>query len=234
MYLHDLGASLLRRWPLVLVLLALTAGGCALVGYRTPPVFETRASVLLVPPRSTQAPSANRYLLLDGMDPAVDVLTRSLNSDATQEVVSRLEPDGEYTVVADGSTSAPIFIITVNGATRPIAQRTLNAVLTQVPANLDALQSSLGIAPKSLITSKLVAREGEPKQLFKGEIRMLGGLAAGGLLATCVLVAAADSLLLKRREELDRRRQDEVEELPDDELVDDRHGVADLSSSRLR
>ena len=156
MYLKDLTASLLRRWYLFLTALILTAGACFGVVHLVGPTYKQSASIVLLPPKSPDA-DTNRYLDLGSLSQAVDVLVRSLQSDATHARVVPTPGTGDYTVAPDPTTSAPIAVITATAGSPGSAAKILAAVLTQVPDNLTALQSNLGIGDTNRITSIVVA-----------------------------------------------------------------------------
>lgn len=199
MDMRDLWTTLARRWMLTLCCLAASAALVLVVVARVPPTYESSADVVLVPPRSAEDPTANRYLSLSGLRQAVDVLTRSLGSDRTVRQIRAQAPAGSFEVMADFTTSAPIVIVTSRAATAGQAQRLLDAVIAQVPLSLDALQRSVQIATKDQITPQVVAEDEQPRTVFKQQVRAIGAALAFALLATVMLVAAADNIASRRR-----------------------------------
>lgn len=207
MYMRDLWTTLARRWLLTLFCLAASGALVLVVATKVPPTYESTADVVLVPPKSAEDPTANRYLSLSGLRQAVDVLTRSLGSDRTVTQIRDRAPAGTFETAADFTTSAPIVIVTVEAPTADQAQRLLDAVIAQVPLSLNALQKSVQIETKDQITPQVVAEDEEPQAVNKKQVRAVGAVLALALLASAMLVAAADSLLLRRRR---ARQEDEA------------------------
>jgi len=198
MYMRDIWASLARRWILVLVCLLATAGLGYMTAQKVPPTYQSTADMVLVPPKSTLDPKANRYLSLGGLRQAVDVLTRSVGSDSTDDAIRLVAPEGKFETSADFTTSAPILIVTASADTPLATQKLLDAVLAQVPVNLRELQKSVQIDPKYQITPQMVAQDDEPKTVMKTQIRAVGAVVALSLLVSAMLVGAVDNRLVRR------------------------------------
>ena len=120
MYMSTLGRIALRRWPLVVLALLMTGSGLFAVSTMVQPEYKSSASVVLIPPKSLEEPDSNRYLSLGSLDQAVGVLVRSLVSDEVRSQVAAETTVGDYDVVADWTTSAPILVVT---ATAPTPRR---------------------------------------------------------------------------------------------------------------
>lgn len=209
MYMHDVGASLVHRWYLFLLALLASGGLCLLVADLVPATYESKASIVLVPPESTvnpvgenpdaQTPRGNPYLYLGGLDQALDVVIRSVDSAQTHETVARTVP-GEFEVTPDWTTSAPLLVVKAEAATSAETARLLEAVLAQVPVSLGRLQDRLDIPAESRITTFVVAADETPLPDRTIQIRLVA-LAGGGSLALFALVIAAlDGLLQRRRQ----------------------------------
>lgn len=198
MYMRDLWASLARRPFLVAVCLLATIGLTYVAAGQVKPTYESRADVVLVPPKSAEDPTINRYLSLGGLRQAVDVLTRSLGSDTTLKAVQKVAPQGTFEAQSDATTTAPILIVTTKAATPAQAQAILEAVLEQIPINLRELQDSVNIAKANQITPQRVATDDEPKANHKKQIRAVGAGAAFLLIVSALLVGAVDNRLLRR------------------------------------
>lgn len=205
MYLRDLADSLLRRWFLVVVAVMMTAGMCFLASRAIPPTYETKATMVLVPPKSVVEPTANRFLELSSLTQAVDVLTRLLNADETQELVHKKAPVGTYEATVDDATSAPVLVVTAKAPTAAEAGALVDAVLKQAPSSLSGLQSALAIAPKSAITSIPLTRD-DPKASQKSRLRAIAALGVVGLAGGAVLIGALDGFLLVRAKKKALRR----------------------------
>lgn len=199
MYLKDLRASLARRWYLVVAGLLLTG----LLGLATlklvPATYEANASDVLLPPQSSVIEGGNPFLYLGGLSQALDVLTRSLQSDATQSVIADLHPDIEYTIAPDRTTTGPILLITTDSSSPSEAMAGLQSVLGQIQPTLSKLQDDLNVPQNSRITVMRLAIDAEPTTVRKNQTRAVLAVVALGLVATVLLIGLIDGLLLSRR-----------------------------------
>jgi hypothetical protein len=198
MYMRDFLESVVRRWVWAAACLLAAIGLTYGVYTQVAPTYQTHADVVLVPPKSVEEPTNNRYLSLGGLTEAVDVLTRSLGSETTQKAVQRDAPRGTFETQADPTTSAPILVVTAKGATPADAQKVLDAVLVQIPINLRELQESVDIGRSFQITPEMVTGDDKPVAVHKKQIRAVGAAAAFFLLLSALVVAAVDNLLLGR------------------------------------
>lgn len=207
MYVRDLAVSMLRRWYLLVIAIAITTGACLYASKSIPPTYQTEASVVLIPPASEEYPNANRFLDLSTLAQAVDVLSRALNADATHELVHQTAPAGTFEVVEDGATSAPVLIITVQAPSAVEADDLVDAVLQQVPASLYTLQSALSIPQGAEITSMPLARDSQPTLSQKSRLRAIAAITILCMGASTLAIGALDGLLLARagRRELKSR-----------------------------
>jgi hypothetical protein len=198
MYLTDLWASFLRRWYVALICLAVSAGILFLAAGVVKPTYEATASVVLIPPRSSEDPYLNRYMALGGLQESTDVLARSLTSEETNDALKKAVPEAEYEVVTDLSTRAPVLLVSTTSPDSDSADDMLAAVLDRIPANLKRLQDGLEIAASNQLTTVVLSSDEKPELVQKARLRVLAALAAGLVLASAAVVAALDSLLLRR------------------------------------
>jgi hypothetical protein len=199
MYLHDLWASCKRRFYLIPVMVAIVAGLVWSAANYLGPEYDAKASVVLVPPRSSEDPDLNRYLSLGSLTYSVDVLARSMTSTDTVRTLEREAPGVKYTVTSDPSTSAPMIIVETTSNDRAAAGAMLAAILQRLPENLAGLQEALDIPPDQQIIADTVAQDRVPKTSNKKRIRLLGVLTVGLLFGGAVGIGAIDGLLLRRR-----------------------------------
>lgn len=202
MYLRDLRQNLLRRWYLVAVGVALTGMLSWLAYGAVAPTFQARANVILLPPESSVEPGGNPYLYLGGLDQALDVLVRALNSDDVAASVREDHPGATYQVGRDESTSGPIVLVEATGSTAESTTGALEAVLALLPETLEGLQQELGVAPTSQITSQPLTVDDEPEVSQKSRLQIVGALAGAGLAGTVLLTGALDALLAARARRL--------------------------------
>ena len=198
MYMSTLGRIALRRWPLVILALLMTGSGLYAVSAMVQPEYKSSASVVLIPPKSLEEPDSNRYLSLGSLDQAVGVLVRSLVSDEVRSQVAADMPDGDYDVVADWTTSAPILVVTATAPTPAKTEALLTATLEQVPAVLERLQSSIGTQESQTITSLPLTRDEAPSRVLKPLLRALIAVAVLLLALSIGLIALIDGLVLRR------------------------------------
>jgi hypothetical protein len=232
MYLRDLWTSCLRRWPLVLAFLLLTAGVVAYASTVVKPTYESTASVVLIPPPNPEEPDQNLYLGLGGLKQSADVLTNSLMSEQTAKEITDQAPGATYQVEPDWSTSAPILVLTATSGDKASTEAMLEAVLRKVPDNLRALQDSVDIKPANRITPVLVSRDIAPGAVEKTRIRLLGMLGVALLVLSAMLVGAVDGLLLRRS----GRRNEKSKAAPSDpeEAASDKAGLLDIDRELAR
>ena len=216
MYLHDVWASCVRRWYLVLLCLVLSAGVLVLAATAVKPTFEATASVVLIPPQNAEDPNLNRYMALGGLQESADVLARSMLSEETADYIEEHAPNADYEIVPDVATSAPVLLMTATSPERADAQQMLEVLRTRLPENLRALQESLGIGSDNQIVVETVSTHAEPETVQKTRVRILGVLAAGLVFGSALAVGLIDGLLLRRaalraRAGADRRDDDDID-----------------------
>ncbi len=202
MNLRDLLHSLARRWYVVLAGLMVTAGGViALVGV-IPVTYVSQASVVLLPPKSASDPEANPYLRLGGLSQAVDILTRTINSDAYSTPLVKQNPGATFTTAADTTTSGPIILIESRAPTPARATAMTESVLIAVPMVLDDIQNRLSVKSDSRIGETTIAVDQKPKLDAKIRIQVVVGAATLGVVLSVLLAGLIDGLLLSRRRRL--------------------------------
>lgn len=198
MYLQDLWTSCVRRWPLVIAALVVTAGIVLGASTVVKPTYQASASMVLVPPVNPSEPTENRYLGLGGLKQSADVLARSMKSAETTRAIEALAPAGSYQIDPDVASTAPILVVNATGATSAGAERMLAATLDQLPLNLQLLQESVDIKTPNQITRVMVSRDEAPEAVQKLRLRILGFLTACLLILGALALGIADGVLLRR------------------------------------
>lgn len=199
MYLRDLLRSLGRRWYFVLLGLALTAGLCVAVLRVVPVSYNSEASVVLLPPKTSTEPNGNPFLYLGGLSQAVDVLTRTISSDETAKPLLKSNSGAKFTIAADVTTTGPIILITSSAPTAAGAQAMTSSVLEAVPTALDSIQSELAVKPQSKISVMTIAVDAKGKLDAKTRTQAVIGVGAVGAVLTILLTGLVDGLLRSRR-----------------------------------
>jgi len=230
-YTRELLLSLRRRWYLLLVAVLLTAGACLGVSHVVAPTYEAKASLVLIPPRDTQFPDTNRYLMLNSLGQATGVVIRALNGDTTHQAVVDGTLDGDFGVTPDYTTNAPILVITATSAESKVAQEVLQRVEAQVPQILSRLQSSVDIANGAQITTVPVTTATQPTKVVKKQLRAVAasGLALAAILT--LLIGAIDGYLVRRASGAAEEDDDETASVNDpDPLRRPQRRAADLKA----
>src|SRR5689334_22191992 len=199
MYLHDLFASLMRRWYLLLVAVLITLVAAFGVARMVGPTYKAQGAVVLLPPIDPASPDANRFLALGSLRQAGDVLVRTMLNSSTSQLIATAVPGSRYTVEPDYTTSAPVILVTATAATPEAATQTLGVVIKQVPVNLGGLQKDLAITRDNQIVSEVIDLDAKPAYVMKGQLRAVAGagVLVFGLLT--LLIGAFDAALLRRR-----------------------------------
>jgi len=197
--LLDVGRALLRLWWLTLLGVVLAVAGAGLAMVAVGPVYEVKATVLLLPPVASTGPGANPYLGLSGLDEVVDVLTRSMTSQSVGDQVAARWPQAEFVVERDLNSSGPIMIVTVDAKSAADATDITQQLVDLVPTTLEALQSSAGVRSRSMVTHTVLTKFDRPEVVHSDQIRVGLAAAAAGLVGTAFLVALVDGRIGARR-----------------------------------
>lgn len=232
-------SALGRRWYLLLMVVAVTAGGALGVVRMIGPTYETQGAVLVLPPGSTGSGSTetvgNPYLSLSGVSQVRDVVIRTMTSktfldslcagsggpeyEAMTAQMCRQSPPGiTFQVTPDFTSGAPMILVTVSSESPDTGGVALRAITDRVPGILRDLQADLGLRPKALVSSTPVVMDYKPDVVHKKQIR--AGLVAGaGIFALGLLVVALIDSALQRRKTVgapDRPAEAEHEPEPTD------------------
>ena len=208
MYLSEFWAACRRRWYLALFLVVATALVLWFAASKIEPSYDAKASLVLIPPRTPDDPDANRYLDLGSLSNSVDVLSRSMISEDTAELLEEAAPGATYDVSHDLTTSAPIVLVSVASGDKTSAALMLDAVLAQIPRNLQALQAEIAVKPEFRITALIVSQDSKPVANQKTRTRLLGVLGVALLFGSAVLIAVTDGLLLRRSRRAERATEE--------------------------
>ncbi len=199
MLLSHLVGVLRRRWLAALVGLLATIGVCAVTPKFVPTEYSISATMLLLPPVNTAVPGANPYLALGGLTGPTEVLARAMTDPAMDTRLRTSGATGTWEIVRDYQTSAPILAVTVTDTSVARARNTSELILTQVPAALKELQSSIQVQADAMITSTVVNRNSDPQTVRKPLYRALIVVLLIGLLLTVALASVIDVMAQRRR-----------------------------------
>lgn len=204
MRLKDFWSTLMRRWYLALVALAIASAGTFYVIDKVGPTYEAEGSVLVFPPvatvqRETELQTqGNPYLVLNGVSQARDIVIRSMTSKSTLDGLADQYPDSTFEATPDFTNGAPIILITAKAESSAEATAALAAMMDRVPTILTDLQSGLDLPPQAQITSRPLFADPEPSRIYSGQIRVAIVAAVVALALSVLLVGLLDGLLSGR------------------------------------
>ena len=236
MLASNLLSASLRRWYVIVLGVLLTAGATYLVYDASEPTYEISGTAVLLPGSSTVPDGGNGFLYLGGLNPALEVLMRSVNSDATSTEILGDDPGiTGYTVERDSDASGPILLVTATSDTPQGARTILRAVLDTLPVRLAALQNDVAVPDAARMSVLDLAVDEKPTALTNDRTRGVLGVAAGGLVATFLLTALVDGLVLSiARRRRQRREQRAAEAEAGDDAVDSAAPPTDAAATRPR
>lgn len=195
MNVTELARVLLRwRWVLLPVLVLAIAAGVA--GHRvTPPTYSQTERYLLLSPVVTEQGVGNPFLQLgNGVSMAAGVLMTKVASGQIADEVTQGVPGAAFTVAGDPSTSAPIVVVTAEGATPSDVAGVLDRAGDELVDQLAQLQRATGAPQVSWVTIGQLTRDPEATRVDSARIRTAAVGSAGVLVVGLALV-----LLLERR-----------------------------------
>jgi len=190
--------ALARRWY-VLVLGALATLGLIYAAVQaSPPEYNARGLVLLLPSESTVGPGGNPFLALSGLEQPAGILVAYFSSASAQQDVAEVAPDAEYEVVIDDSTRGPVIAVSVTDADPRETVATLNHIVDEIPVQLERLQKEVDAPEPAVIGSMVLTIDAEAERDTSGTIRLGIAAAAVGIVLTGVVALALDGLILRR------------------------------------
>jgi hypothetical protein len=198
MDLADLFARLGRRWLATALGIVATAVLVQYVYGIVPQDYESRASMVLLPPATALDKTTNPYLGLSGLQAITDVLSRSLSDGAVHETLAPKDGTATLQVYRDTSATGPMLVIDVMDTTSEGARAVLTRTIDAAPSVLDKLQTSVGVAPGEEIRIVEVTRSIEPTASNKAQIRALILAGVGGLGLTLFAASLLDNVLTRR------------------------------------
>lgn len=196
----DVIRALGRRWYVVVIGLLLT-GGLVFGAYKaSPPEYNARALVLLLPPRADVGKGGNPFLLLSGLEQPAGILAAYFSSAPARSDVEAISPTAEYEVGIDDSTRGPVIAIDVTDESPVDTLRVLAYLLDEIPAELARLQQQVDTRGDAIVGSMslTVDREAEPD--LRGTVRLMIAALVVGVVGTGFAAVALDGFLQRRRQ----------------------------------
>jgi hypothetical protein len=197
MFLSD-WRILLRRWYVVVVGLALTAGLCLAASAVSPPHYEVKTSVVLLPGPTTVGKGGNPYLSLGNLEGVAAILARAMSDGAVTQKLLGQGASKDYLVATDPTTAGPVLLITSDAGTAADALRTRELILRELPVRLNVLQESAQVPTRSLISLSTLSQDQEPALIRKSQIRAVFIAFALGMCLTLGSAALLDGWLRRK------------------------------------
>jgi hypothetical protein len=190
---------LLRRWYVVLLGLALTAGLAVATHRLVPTPYEAGGSILLMPAETVVDDDVgNPYLYLGGMADALDVLVVRARADESRGPLLEGVDGADLSVEKDPTTPTPIVNVRAESSSPGTTLALRDAAMAEVVAILDQMQDELDIADQARIRPVDLTVD-ESATAVTGTATKLAVAALGaGALATLVLTGVLDGWLARR------------------------------------
>jgi hypothetical protein len=185
----------LRRWYVLLPVLALSVLMALAAGHSASPEYEATGTALLTPARST-APIANPFVNAEGANNALVII---LNGPETRAKLDKRGVDATVTVVATSRT--PIFTVRSDASSEPGAIAAVDAVIEIASDELKTRQLSAGVKPEFLIGLQTLAKPSITAIDNNTAIRVQAVILVLGTVLGIVLAVFFDDMvgLLRRR-----------------------------------
>lgn len=192
----------LRRWYVLLPLLALTAVGVMMSGSQAAPEYEAEASAMVAPERQVAEEVYNPYGSVSGAQQALSIILNS--ADARQQIADR-GLEASYEIGAESRSS--IFQLAVRSADATVARDTARAVIDLAADELKTRQDEAGLDEESQYTIDVLAAPALVGVVETSQLRtqaVIGALGVG--LSVLIAVLFDDIIGLLRRSRVKRRR----------------------------
>ncbi|MGB3375154.1 MAG: hypothetical protein WBA87_08455 [Microbacterium sp.] len=195
----DVFRALGRRWYVTVVGVLLTAGLTVGAFAVTPPEYNARALIMLLPSQSAVGEGGNPFLTLGGLEQPAGILVAYFSSAPARAQVEAQSPTAEYTVAIDDSTRGPVIAIDVTDTTQKSALDILSFIADSIPSELERLQDEVDAPAKAVITSMPLTVDNKAEMSSANMIRMMIAALVVGLVTTLIVAFAVDGLILRRR-----------------------------------
>lgn len=184
--------------------LLVTASLTVFAFFAIPLSYEIHGTAVLLPGASTVPVGGNGFLYLGGLNPALEVLLRSVNSDQTsQQILESAPKSAKYSVDHDVLASGPIMVVTARSTTPKSARAILNSVMNTLPRALFTLQADVSVPDPSQMSVLKLAVDQRAIALTSDRTRTVLGIGVGGVVISFLVTGLIDGLVLSIR----RRRE---------------------------
>jgi capsular polysaccharide biosynthesis protein len=213
MDLLNIFSTLRRHKIILLVILVLTAGGCAYVVLGIPPQYTTQAQFVVVEPPAPPSDadiqanpelgklnSNNPYLRMPNPSIVVDVLAQRVSSDTVRQALIDAGADRNYEIASTNTIGSGLVVqITGTGTSSAGATRTLQLVTDRMEVELKAMQKVNGADDRFLFQALPVSPATPPLRKVTGTLRSLIAVAAAGVVFLFGAVSIAEAIPGRRK-----------------------------------
>jgi hypothetical protein len=218
MDLLSIGRKLWRYKLVTLPVVLLTICGVVYVVAVKEPVYEASSSYILINPPAPPTEEAiarnpslaqinadNPYTRFGDDTVVVGVLASTMESKSVRRDLLKAGADARYTVEGESAFwSSPIVQVTAQGRTPAAALTSAKLVGNALIRELDRRQQAEGVDPRYRIKARPVDPPDDALLRASGQLRMLVGVLAFGVVLLFVVVSAADALTTLRAERMGR------------------------------
>ncbi|NED95089.1 hypothetical protein G1H11_07155 [Phytoactinopolyspora alkaliphila] len=195
----------LRRWYILLPLLALTGYAVTQAGTQQDPEYEARASAMLTPAR-VLSEIPNPYSSLNGAQEALAIV---LNSTETRRSIASEGLAGHYEVKAAPRSS--IFQVVTRAESRQAAEEISSAVLNKASEELESRQSDAGLPERAHYSIEVLESPSVTGVVENSQLRVQAVVGVlGASLALLIAVMFDDMVGIFRRARAKRRRRNDM------------------------
>lgn len=189
-----------RRWYVVALGLLLTLGlayGALVV---TPPAYEARGTILLMPSKEQLSTGGrNPFLQLDALGGPAGIVIARLSGDQARDLVAERAPFAEFGVEADANMRGPGIQAVVSDRSPGETLATLDFVLSLITDTLAQVQAEQGVPKSAIVGSMRLVVDNKAERVTTATVRSVVAALALGLLTTASLVFGIDALAQRRR-----------------------------------
>lgn len=196
--LRDVAGAIGRRWYVVLVGLLATAGLVYGAYSISPPEYNARGLVLLLPSQKAVGEGGNPFLELSGLEQPAGIVVAYFGSASAREEVKALSETAKYIVGIEDSTRGPVIAVDVTDETASATLGTLNYLADRIPEELQRLQSEVDTPQSAAIRSMTLTIDREAKVDSANTVRTVIAAGAVGIVATGFIAFGVDGLLGRR------------------------------------
>ena len=168
----DVMRALGRRWYVVLAGLLLTAGLVFGAYKASPPEYNARALVLVIPSKASLGKGGNPLLQLSGLEQPASIVSAYFASAPALAEVAQLSPTAEFEVALDASTRGPVIAVDVTDKTAADTLRVRDYLLTRIPTELQRLQQEADARNGTFVDTLLLVADREAKPDIHGTLRI--------------------------------------------------------------